>query len=83
MASGRFLATDMDGTFIGDDEAMHALWEAVEGRGITLAFSTGRHMPCTSNPSSEGAARGNRLRWISPAALNSRSAAKRRVRSIA
>jgi sucrose-6F-phosphate phosphohydrolase len=40
----RLLATDMDGTFIGDDEAMHALWDAVDQSDITLAFSTGRHL---------------------------------------
>ena len=41
----RLLATDLDGTFIGDDEAMHALWAELDAAGITVAFSTGRHLP--------------------------------------
>ena len=40
----RLLATDLDGTFIGDDTAMMALWEALQARDIVLAFSTGRHL---------------------------------------
>ncbi|MFH1747265.1 MAG: HAD-IIB family hydrolase [Planctomycetota bacterium] len=40
----RLLATDMDGTFIGDDEAMFALWQALVDNDILLAFSTGRHL---------------------------------------
>jgi len=40
----RLLATDLDGTFIGDDRAMFALWDQVAGREIPLAFSTGRHL---------------------------------------
>lgn len=35
----------MDGTFIGDEEAMHDLWSELDARGITVAFSTGRHLP--------------------------------------
>lgn len=35
----------MDGTFIGDDEAMRDLWSELDARGITVAFSTGRHLP--------------------------------------
>ena len=42
--ANRLLATDMDGTFIGDDEAMLRLWDLLEQRGILLAFSTGRHL---------------------------------------
>src|SRR3990170_3637708 len=45
MSPTRLLATDLDGTFIGDDPAMHDLWEDVEASGITVAFSTGRHIP--------------------------------------
>jgi sucrose-6F-phosphate phosphohydrolase len=41
----RMVATDMDGTFIGDDQAMHELWRDLEAAGITLTFSTGRHIP--------------------------------------
>jgi sucrose phosphatase-like protein len=40
----RLLATDLDGTFIGNDEAMVALWEALQAQGVLLAFSTGRHL---------------------------------------
>ena len=40
----RLLATDLDGTFIGDDAAMEALWRDLEAAGILLAFSTGRHL---------------------------------------
>jgi sucrose phosphatase-like protein len=40
----RLLATDLDGTFIGDDEAMNRLWELLETRGLLVAFSTGRHL---------------------------------------
>jgi sucrose phosphatase-like protein len=40
----RLLATDLDGTFIGDDEAMFDLWEALQSHGIIVAFSTGRHL---------------------------------------
>lgn len=45
VAEARLLATDLDGTFIGDDEAMHTLWRDLEEHGITVAFSTGRHLP--------------------------------------
>jgi len=44
MSWNRFLATDLDGTFIGDDEAMYELWEQLERAGIELVFSTGRHL---------------------------------------
>ena len=44
MSEKRLLATDLDGTFIGDDDAMHALWEQLEARGVLVAFSTGRHL---------------------------------------
>ena len=38
----RLLATDLDGTFIGDDEAMVALWDALQAHDILLAFSRGK-----------------------------------------
>jgi sucrose-6F-phosphate phosphohydrolase len=41
----RLLATDLDGTFIGDDDAMYRLWRDLDEAGITVAFSTGRHLP--------------------------------------
>jgi sucrose phosphatase-like protein len=44
MNARRLLATDLDGTFIGDDQAMHALWAELVEKGITVAFSTGRHL---------------------------------------
>jgi len=44
MAERRLLATDLDGTFIGDDEAMLKLWSALRQRDIIVAFSTGRHL---------------------------------------
>jgi len=43
--SQRLLATDLDGTFIGDDQAMKDLWADLESARITVAFSTGRHLP--------------------------------------
>ena len=39
------LATDLDGTFIGDDEAMEGLWRDLDDAGVFIAFSTGRHLP--------------------------------------
>ncbi len=41
----RLLATDLDGTFIGDDTAMRDLWVDLEDAGILVVFSTGRHLP--------------------------------------
>jgi sucrose-phosphate synthase len=40
----RLLATDLDGTFIGDHGAMEGLWRDLEAAGILVAFSTGRHL---------------------------------------
>ena len=45
MRKRQLLATDLDGTFIGDDTAMAALWEDLEHAGVVVAFSTGRHLP--------------------------------------
>ena len=41
----RMLATDLDGTFIGDDDAMFRLWQELEAAQVFVAFSTGRHLP--------------------------------------
>lgn len=45
MSEPRLLATDLDGTFIGDDDAMFALWADLDRADIMVAFSTGRHLP--------------------------------------
>lgn len=45
MSPTRMLATDMDGTFIGDDPAMRRLWEDLDASEIAVVFSTGRHLP--------------------------------------
>ena len=45
MTARRLVATDLDGTFIGDDEAMLRLWDVLRARKIIVAFSTGRHLP--------------------------------------
>jgi sucrose-6F-phosphate phosphohydrolase len=40
----RLLATDLDGTFIGDDDASRALWSDLDAADIHVVFSTGRHL---------------------------------------
>lgn len=45
MRTRRLLATDLDGTFIGDDTAMRSLWEDLDHADVVVAFSTGRHLP--------------------------------------
>jgi len=49
MSAGKILATDMDGTFLGDDPAMFRLWRLLEQADITLIFSTGRHLPAITS----------------------------------
>ena len=41
----KMLCTDLDGTFIGDDNSMYELLSLIEGKDISLVFSTGRHLP--------------------------------------
>lgn len=45
MTARRMLATDLDGTFVGDDPEMLALWRHLDLAGILVVFSTGRHLP--------------------------------------
>jgi sucrose-phosphate synthase len=40
----RILVTDLDGTFVGDDAAMHALWSELDLSGIAVVFASGRHL---------------------------------------
>ena len=44
MPAKRLLASDLDGTFIGDDQAMRTLWDELAERGVLVGFSTGRHL---------------------------------------
>ncbi len=40
----KMLCTDLDGTFIGDNDSMYELLRLIEEKGISLVFSTGRHL---------------------------------------
>lgn len=44
LATTSMLATDLDGTFIGDERAMKLLWAELEASGVIVCFSTGRHL---------------------------------------
>lgn len=44
MTSRRLLATDIDGTFIGDTDETLRLWHDLRREGILMAFSSGRHL---------------------------------------
>ena len=40
----KMLCTDLDGTFIGDDESMYELLRIIDGKDFLTVFSTGRHL---------------------------------------
>ena len=40
----KMLCTDLDGTFIGDDDSMYELMNIIKDKEIWLVFSTGRHI---------------------------------------
>jgi sucrose-6F-phosphate phosphohydrolase len=43
----KMICADLDGTFIGDDDAMYELLGIIDSQDFLLAFSTGRHLPST------------------------------------
>ena len=40
----KMICTDLDGTFVGNDDSMYQLLRIIEGKDIWLVFSTGRHL---------------------------------------
>jgi sucrose-6F-phosphate phosphohydrolase len=43
----KMICADLDGTFIGDDDAMYELLGIIDSQDFLLAFSTGRHLRST------------------------------------
>ena len=44
MNSLRMLATDLDGTFIGNEPEMIDLWRSLDEAGVMIVFASGRHL---------------------------------------
>jgi len=43
----KMICADLDGTFIGDDDAMYELLGIIDSQDFLLVFSTGRHLRST------------------------------------
>ena len=47
----RLLVADLEGTFIGDDDAARRLWAALDDAGVALALVTDRHLAAVQDVS--------------------------------